>query len=409
MLKTLKELRSVPHFYQLFFARTISNFGNGISPVALAFGVLSIAGADATSLSIVQFARTLPILLLLFLGGTLADKFGRAKVMGLSDMWLSALIMIIAVSFILQQPSVFLLVIIGLAAGLLNGIWYPAFSGMVPIIVPSEKRQGANAALGFGSNLAFMLGTVAGGFVVSTLGVGYALAIDSLTFLIAGAMVYPLKKLPQAGRAENGDNTKFSHELKLGWREFITRSWLVSVVIGFAFINATIEAVWAVLGALQSEQKYNGASSWSIILGCMSIGFLLGTVIANQLKPKRPLVVLMLLMLADPLFLLVFGTAQPIWVVLISAVLLGVAMDVFYVMWATVVQQQVPEELLSRVNSYDTFGSFLFGPLGMLIAGPLAITFGTQTTMLGASGVALLAILGVLLVPSVRRLAMKIS
>jgi MFS family permease len=337
----------------------------------------------------------------------MADKIGRAKIMGLGDMWLSVLIMIIAVSFIIQQPSVWLLVVVGLAAGVLNGLWYPAFAGMIPIIVPEEKRQSANAAIGFGSNLAFMLGTVSGGVVVSQLGVGYALGIDALSFLIAGAMVYPLHKLPQPGRSEVGDDSKFAHELKLGWREFRTRSWLVAVVIGFAFINATIEAVWAVLGALQSQQKYDGASSWSLILGCMSIGFLLGTIIANQLKPKRPLVVLMVLMLADPIFLLVFGTAQPIWAVLISAVFMGIAMDVFYVIWSTVVQQQIPEEVLSRVNSYDTFGSFLFGPLGMLIAGPLAITFGTQVTMLGASLMAVVAIVGVLAVPSVRRLALR--
>ena len=407
MIQTLRELRGVPHFYQLFFARTISNLGNGISPVALAFGVLSISGADATSLSLVQFARTLPILLLLFVGGTMADKFGRAKVMGLGDIFLSFLILIIAISFVIQQPRVWLLIVIGLAAGALNGLWYPAFSGMIPIIVPANKIQNANAALGFGSNLAFMLGTVSGGLVVSTLGVGYALGIDALTFLIAGAMVYPLHKLPQPGRTQAGEATNFVHELKLGWREFRSRSWLVAVVVGFAFINATIEAVWAVLGALQSQQRYNGATTWSLILGSMSIGFLLGTVIANKLKPKRPLVVLMLLMLADPLYLFTFGSSQPIWAVLITAVFMGIAMDVFYVMWSTVVQQQVPEALLSRVNSYDTFGSFLFGPLGMLVAGPLALSLGTEKTMLGGSVLALLAIAGVLLVPSVRRLALK--
>ena len=79
MLKTLRELRSVPHFYQLFLARTISNFGNGISPVALAFGVLGIAGADATSLSLVQFARTLPILLLCLLAELLPTNMDEPE------------------------------------------------------------------------------------------------------------------------------------------------------------------------------------------------------------------------------------------------------------------------------------------------------------------------------------------
>lgn len=409
MLKTLRELRSVPHFYQLFLARTISNFGNGISPVALAFGVLGIAGADAASLSLVQFARTLPILLLLFVGGTLADKYGRARVMGMGDMLLSVLIMVIGISFILGWPSIWLLVVVGLLAGLLNGVWYPAFSGMIPIIVPEEKRQGANAALGFGSNIAFMLGTVSGGIVVATLGPGYALAVDAVTFFIAGALVYPLRKLPQPGQVTDGESISFVAELKLGWVEFKSRSWLVAIVVAFAFINAAVEALWAVLGALQAAETYgNGPAIWSLLLGAMSIGFLLGTIVANKMRPKHPLTILMLLMLALPVYLFTYATGQAIWLVFIAAAAMGIAQDVFYVMWSTVIQQNIPEDKLSRVTSYDTFGSFLIGPLGMLVAGPLAIIYGVSTTMLWAAGLSLVAIVGALLVPSVRKLELRI-
>lgn len=409
MFRTLRELRSVPHFYQLFLARTISNFGNGISPVALAFGVLGIAGADAASLSLVQFARTLPILLLLFVGGTLADKYGRARIMGMGDMLLSALILLIGISFVLGWPSIWLLVVVGLLAGLLNGVWYPAFSGMIPIIVPAEKRQGANAALGFGSNIAFMLGTVSGGLIIVSAGPGYALIVDAITFFVAGALVYPLKKLPQAGQSEEGEQVSFFAELKLGWIEFKSRSWLVAVVLAFAFINAAAEGLWAVLGALQAANAYgNGPTVWSLLLGAMSIGFLLGTIVANRMRPKHPLTIVMLLVLALPVFLVCYATAQPIWLVFLAAVLMGLAQDVFYVMWATVIQQNVPEDKLSRVNSYDTFGSFLIGPLGMLVAGPMAIVFGVSTALLWAAVISFVAVVGALLVPSVRKLELKI-
>ena len=409
MIKTLKELGSVPHFYQFFAARTISNFGNGISPVALAFGVLGIAGADAGSLSLVQGARTLPILLLLIVGGTIADKYGRAKVMGLTDMWLSVLILIAAWSFISGSPSVWLLTIVGLLSGILNGVWYPAFAGLTPILVPEEKLQGANAAIGFGSNVAFMFGTVSGGIVVLYFGVGWALAVDAITFLIAGALVYPLSKLPQPGQAETGEKVRFFKELKLGWHEFKTRSWLVTIVIAFGFINMTFEAIWAVLGALQSLQHYNGAATWGLVLGFMSVGFLLGTIIANRARPKYPLRMVMIVMLAEPLFTLVFGTSQPIIAVLITATLFGIALDLFYVVWSTTIQQNVPSESLSRVNSYDSFGSFVLGPLGIIIAGPLAVAIGIETTMVIGASISLLAIVGALMVPGVRNLQAKFN
>ena len=409
MINTLRELGRIPHFYQFFTARTISNFGNGISPVALAFGVLDIEGANAGSLSLVQGARTLPILLLLVVGGTIADKFGRAKVMGLADMLLSGLILIAAWAFITGNPSIWLLTVVGLLAGLLNGIWYPAFAGLTPILVPQEKLQGANAAIGFGSNIAFMLGTASGGVVVLYLGVGWALAIDAITFLVAGALVYPLSKLPQPGQVEVGEKVRFFHELKLGWKEFVNRSWLVAVVIAFAFINMSFEAVWAVLGALQTLKNYEGAASWGLILGFMSLGFLLGTIIANRVRPKYPLRMVMLIMLAEPLFILTFGTSQPILTVLVTATLVGVSMDVFYVVWATTIQQNVPSESLSRVNSYDSFGSFVFGPIGIMVAGPIAMAIGAELTLQIGGLISLTAILGCLLVPSVRNLQAKFS
>ncbi len=407
MIKTLKELAGVPKFYQFFAARTISNFGNGMSPVALAFGVLDIAGADAGSLSLVQGARTVPILLLLIVGGTIADKYGRAKVMGLADMWLSVLILIAAWSFITGSPSVWLLTIVGLLSGLLNGIWYPAFAGLVPIIVPESKLQSANAAIGFGSNIAFMFGTAGAGLVVIDFGVGWSLVIDALTFLIAGALVYPLSKLPQPGQAVQGEKVNFLRELKLGWKEFKTRTWLVTIVVAFAFINMTFEAIWAVLGALQTREHYDGAATWGLVLGFMSLGFLIGTVIANKIRPRYPLRLVMILMLAEPVFTLAFGTVQPIIVLLLSAIAVGIAMDIFYVMWATTIQQNVPSESLSRVNSYDSFGSFVFGPLGIIVAGPLAIAIGINETLIIGAAVSALAIVGSLMIPSVRNLEAK--
>jgi MFS family permease len=407
MIKTLRELAGVPKFYQFFFARTISNFGNGMSPVALAFGVLDIVGADAGSLSLVQGAKTVPILLLLIVGGTIADKYGRAKVMGLADIFGSLLILIAAWSFISGSPSVWLLAVVGLLFGILNGIWYPAFAGLVPIIVPEEKLQSANAAIGFGSNVAFMFGTASAGLVVAYFGVGWALAIDAVTFLIAGLMVYPLSKLPQPGQVEQGEKVNFLHELKAGWSEFKSRSWLVAIVIAFAFINMTFEAIWAVLGALQTREHYDGAATWGLVLGFMSLGFLVGTVVANKIRPKYPLRLVMILMLAEPIFTLAFGTVQPLFVLLISAVAVGIAMDIFYVMWATTIQQNVPSESLSRVNSYDSFGSFVFGPLGIMVAGPLAIAIGVNETLIIGATISALAILGSLMIPSVRNMQAK--
>jgi hypothetical protein len=111
---------------------------------------------------------------------------------------------------------------------------------------------------------------------------------------------------------------------------------------------------------------------------------------------------------AEPVFMLLFGLGSPLIFVLLSSVCMGVALDVFYVIWMTTIQQNVPEESLSRVNSYDTFGSYVFGPLGVAIAGPIAMQIGAGTTLIIGSVVSVVALLVAGLFPSVRNLEAKI-
>jgi MFS family permease len=104
------------------------------------------------------------------------------------------------------------------------------------------------------------------------------------------------------------------------------------------------------------------------------------------------------------MFLFAFAIPLPFPIVLLTAVGAGVGLDYFYVLWMTTVQTKVPEEALSRVNSFDGFGQFLLGPLGIALAGPLVLIYGLQPTMLISAAIALLGILATFLVPSVRRL-----
>jgi MFS family permease len=67
------------NYRRLFAARTISNLGNGIAPIALAFGVLELPGTTPTSLSLVLAAQAVPLVVMLPIGGVIADRFGRSR------------------------------------------------------------------------------------------------------------------------------------------------------------------------------------------------------------------------------------------------------------------------------------------------------------------------------------------
>ena len=81
---------------------------------------------------------------------------------------------------------------------------------------------------------------------------------------------------------------------------------------------------------------------------------------------------------------------MPIWFLVGTAIIGGIAIDVMYANWLTTLQTHVPEEAMSRVGAYDAFGSMVFAPIGLFLAGPFTKLVGTQTALVVAGSVALL-------------------
>jgi len=103
-------------------------------------------------------------------------------------------------------------------------------------------------------------------------------------------------------------------------------------------------------------------------------------------------------------FLLALAGPLPFPAVIALAAMAGLGIEIFGIMWDTTMQQEIPQDRLSRVYSYDALGSFALIPLGLALAGPLAEAIGTRATLVGAGLLCLGATLLVLLVPEVRDL-----
>ena len=201
---------------------------NGIGPIALAFGVLSLPGANAASLSLVMFARTLPLIVFVLFGGVIADRYGRAKVVSYSDIVLSLFVLFEAYLFISGSASVSWLVLLGLVTGILHALWFPAFPGIMPQVMPEKKLQSANSVNSLGVNSANVLGYSIGGILVTLVGPGIAIAIDGLTFLVAGSLIYLLIRFDKPNQVSDEDT--ILQDIKLGWKEVRKRTWIIACV-----------------------------------------------------------------------------------------------------------------------------------------------------------------------------------
>jgi MFS family permease len=400
VLIQLKDLRSHDGFTSLAISRFISNFGNGLSPIALAYGVLSIPGADGSDLSLVMAARFVPMIAFMLFGGVIGDRFKRNRIVGTVDIIGSFFAAVSAISFIVGFPSVWLLALMGALFGILNALWWPAMSGVMPEILPREKLQHGNAVIGLMTNIGFIAGTLLGGIMVTLYGSGWALLIDAITFFIAGVLVLNIDLPAMPPREKNS----VFNDLKLGWVEFSSRSWVVAMVVTFAAINACFEAMLQVLGPLAFDKGDSGPRNWSYNLAALTVGMIIGSAVALKIKFPRPLAISMVLIATSALWDFSIAAELPLIFAVIGAMFSGFAIEIFMVNWNTSMQKHIPEQSFSRVASYDAFGSYGIAPLGIVIAGPIAATIGISNALWWTGGITCVVALLSLLVKSVRDL-----
>jgi len=400
MLAQFRDLRGHKGFTGLAFSRFISNVGNGVSPIALAYGVLNLPHATGRDLSIVMAARFVPLLAFMLFGGVIADRFQRNRLVGGSDMLGSFLAATSAISLIGGFSSTWLLALMGGLFGILNAIWWPAMSGVLPEILPKDKLQEGNAVIGLMTNIGYIIGTLVGGILVSTVGAGWGLLVDATSFFIAGVIVW---NLPLIGKIKDKSPGIF-HDLVVGWREFISRTWVIAMVISFSLINMAFESMLSVLGPLNFSNPVSGPRQWSYNLAGLSIGMLLGGIWVLKIKIARPLFLAMVLVAISAIwdFALAFNFSLPVSVV--ASIFSGISVEIFLVTWNTSLQSHIPEESYSRVSSYDALGSYGVAPLGIVAAGPLAMHFGVDRILFATGAITLISSIASLLVPSVRKL-----
>ena len=399
-MSQVAQLSADRRYRKLFIARTISNLGNGIATIALAFGVLAMPDTDATSLSIVLAAQAIPLVLVLPIGGVIADRLGRARVIAYTDLVLSAVVAVMSYLFLSGSVTIPALVVLSFIIGCLNGLWWPAYSGLVPDVVADELLQPANAYLSVASNVGLIAGSALGGLIVAAAGAGIAIAVDSASFLLAGLLVFTFRHISKPHDSGEGMLGDLAH----GWRVFISFRWVVVVVVSFSMIVMALYGAEQVMGPVLAINEYGGAAGWAVVLAFQSAGLLAGGFASSRINIRRPMLFGMLITLTLPLWLVSLAFAAPLWIISLGSFAWGVSIEFFQVLWYTALQTNVPREALSRVSSYDAMGSLMFGPIGLALAGPLVSAVGLQSAFLICAGVVTAAILLTLLSSSVRSL-----
>ncbi len=386
-------------FRYLFAARFLTVLGNGIAPIALAFAVLDIGGS-VSDLGIVVASRSIFNVLFLLLGGVLADRYSRSRVLVSSSLVAAISQAVVAWSVLDGSATAIGLALLGALNGAAAGIALPASSALIPQTVPARNLREANAFLQAGIYGGTVIGASLGGILISAVGPGWGLAVDALGFAAAAPLYYLIRVSP---REAGSTQSNILQDLKEGWKEFASRAWVWAIVVQFTIINAAFSGVMMVLGPVIADASF-GRAHWGMIIAAQSVGLIVGSSLALRWRPRRDLFIGVLLVsfCALPPFMLSQLAATP-WL-MAAFFIAGVTFGLFGVAWAQSLQTHIPQDKLARVYAYDAVGSFVAIPFGELIAGPLAIEYGTSNVLLVSAVAVVIATAGASMVPAIRRL-----
>ncbi|QOV41015.1 MFS transporter [Streptomyces ferrugineus] len=340
----------------------------------------------AGDLGVVLATSTVPTVVFVLVGGVLADRVSRSRLLFLGNLLAAVAQGVLAATVATGYATTTSIAVCGFLSGTAVAFTVPATRGAVAQIVPAEQLQQANALLRLPSNAVKVLGPAIGGVVVAASGPAWALAWDALTFAVAALLLLGLRlDAPVTVSSALGD-------LREGWTAFRSRTWLWTYTVAGTVLVAAWLAGFQLLGPVVVAQEYAGARDWGLVQGAFAAGLLAGTVVCLRWRPYRLLTVAVVggAPLAAPLLALGWGLPLP-WV-LLATLLAGIALDVAIVTWTTAFQQHVPQGELGRMSAFNDVGERVATPLGYLLTGLAVGAWGNRTVLVACAGLIVAAV-----------------
>lgn len=380
-------------FRGFFLGRLVSLLGSAMTPVALAIAVLSASGRPG-DLGIVLAAQLVPNLALLLVGGAVADRLPRRLVLVVANLGAGLTQGAVAAVLLGGHYDLPLLAGIEVVNGALQAFTSPALRGILPELVAPQHLQRANAVLAGAANATRILGPTVAGLVAASVGGGWAIAVDALSFLVAATV---LARLRLDARPVVAAKQGLLADLRDGWHVFRRIRWVWVTTVAFFVINLVNTGPWQILGPLLTTRR-GGAAAWGLVLSVRAIGLLVASVLLSRVVPRRPLLAGHLAGAVGGLGLVGLGLGLSVPWVVACAFVAGLGFATLGITSDTAIQQHVPPDVLSRVGAYSDLLSYTAIPVGQLLVGPAAAYWGGAPVALccglgfGAASLAVVAV-----------------
>jgi MFS family permease len=341
-------------------------------------------------------------------GGVVADRVPRRRIMLAADLARAAATLLLGVLALTGALELWHLALGGLVIGAAEAFFVPAFTALVPQLVPEDELLATNGLEGVIRPLALQsAGPALGGALVAIASPGDAMLLNATTYAVSVGCLLAIRDVPlPEGRAASGRGlAPVLREMAEGARYVRSQRWLWGTVL-FAMITILVllGPIEVLLPFLVRDEAGGGASEYGLLLAAYGVASAAGALLVSSRPfPRRYLTAILLMWGLGSAPLALLGFLDALWAMAVVLVLVGLVDAGGQVLWGTLLQRRVPKHLQGRVSSLDWFVSLGLLPVSMALAGPAGQLVGVAAVFVFTGVVAAAAGLGVLFGLGLRR------
>jgi len=384
-------------FHLLITSLAVSSCGDWLYNVALLALVFERTGS-ATWVSLTTAARVMPIVALGPIGGVLADRYDRRRLMIAADLIRALMMIALAVVAATGMP-ILLAPVLAAAATAAGAVYPPCTAACTARFVPADELQQANALRSGIGVAAVVVGPALGALVMVVAGPATAILLNAGTFLISGLAIGAIgasEKFQPAARNAEAKMPSVLAEIATGARALRGAPTAIRLVSADVLCSA-VYGVLTVTLLLIARKVGAGAGGYGLLLGGFGVGGVIGAAVTARVDAParwRRTLTVALLLVGIPLAAL--GVVPTLAGAVALAMLGGGGMIVGEVLAETALPRMLDDEVLARAYGLVFPISIAGIVVGSLIAGPLVSLLGVTGTMVVA-GAAVLAVAALLL------------
>ena len=390
----------VREYRLLVGALSLSIFAEGMWTVVMALQVIALDD-DPASLSLVATCLGAGLVGFVLVGGITADRIDQRSIIIAVETVNVIAVSSIALLSSLHALQIWHMAIAALTLGIAAAFFFPAYSALLPRILPPDQLLAANGVEGVVRPVCQRAvgPAVAGVLVGLTFPALGAIAVAVLFAIGLALLVATRPAAKPVALPLDEDRPKILRDLVDGFRFMARTPWLLwTLLFASTFVLVVIGPIEVLLPFIAKDRFVDGARTYGFILASYGIGSAIGALgISSGRLPRRYLTVMMTLWGLGSLPLVVVGWTSSFPVMALATFVVGLTDGAAGVIWGTLLQRRVPPAMLGRVSGLDFFVSLAFMPLSFAIVGPLSKIVSMQAIFV-AAGVVPIALAAVAMI-----------